>query len=649
MSGFEEIMKVQVTATTCSSKNERSKFTDTPNTTTSITEHDLLHLQTSKSAFNNSHLIKDSGKLYQEEKENSPTPLRFTHQTDDGNNYFELCNDHGKHVKSEHGNLLQDENQQSYFKLTNKDCKHNYEPVPLTSHEKLPLVAKQYNPNTERFENCDWYDTYYGSYSCQGYHLPHRHFSSPEIPASIPSINHTTIIADDKFPNKAINNIVQMTKKPKILHTDQQARHGPRHRSDGRCDFTIASHHSYRDFSGVPPTEEDRERYNNKKKEYARRIKNCYTTNEMDDCDGNEAMKQKRGRGNREARSGPNKFIGFMGTNFPARLHDLLSHDEDISNIITWLPHGRSWIVLDKKEFVRKVAPSHFQISKFESFTRQVNGWGFKRITQGPDINSYYHELFLRGMPHLIQWMKRSTSSGSGRRKIRSHKEPDFHAISQIHPIPDYYGASRDHHHDFSPPTLEESASVYLPQLNSSDCREVLDILNEPSPTPPTRKGYDKMKSSKLVSGVEPVMCSFHPALPSPIQPKAKRIKISMGTMTKTHNVNGEKSNTSNKVIHDNIDHESPLSSKEIREVKEFWSGNCCSSLLACPYPNHEGSYYQELHSSSQHSHLHNDDESTDESTSYQGKTDDFVTCQGHQNFDCSQDFLGEITSLALL
>lgn len=81
------------------------------------------------------------------------------------------------------------------------------------------------------------------------------------------------------------------------------------------------------------------------------------------------------------------------------------------------------------------------KISKFESFTRQVNGWGFKRITQGPDINSYYHELFLQGMPHLIQWMKRATSSGLGKRKCRSdpRDEPDFYEISKRYPIPDYY------------------------------------------------------------------------------------------------------------------------------------------------------------------------------------------------------------------
>lgn len=44
-------------------------------------------------------------------------------------------------------------------------------------------------------------------------------------------------------------------------------------------------------------------------------------------------------------------------------------------------------------------------------------------------------------MPHLIQWMKRTTSSGLGKRKCRSdpRDEPDFYQISKRYPIPDYY------------------------------------------------------------------------------------------------------------------------------------------------------------------------------------------------------------------
>jgi hypothetical protein len=57
-------------------------------------------------------------------------------------------------------------------------------------------------------------------------------------------------------------------------------------------------------------------------------------------------------------------------------------------------------------------------------------------------MNSYYHELFLRGMPHLIQWMKRvAPSKQAGRRRIRADPkdEPNFYDIGSVYPIPDYY------------------------------------------------------------------------------------------------------------------------------------------------------------------------------------------------------------------
>ena len=144
--------------------------------------------------------------------------------------------------------------------------------------------------------------------------------------------------------------------------------------------------HTYRDFSKVPPSREDLERYSNNKIEYDRRIKEKRETikDRMQDQKSSlvKAPKhlldkksklnlKKNGRGNKCNGDGNDSFIGFMGTNFPARLHDLLSHEEDISDIITWLPHGRSWIVRNKREFLEKVAPSHFQVRQNESNAAQ--------------------------------------------------------------------------------------------------------------------------------------------------------------------------------------------------------------------------------------------------------------------------------------
>jgi hypothetical protein len=78
---------------------------------------------------------------------------------------------------------------------------------------------------------------------------------------------------------------------------------------------------------------------------------------------------------------------------FPMKLHQIISAQDHEEFITCWLPHGRSWRVVKPKAFEAKVIPLYFRHAKHASFMRQVNGWGFKRITQGPDQNSYYHEV----------------------------------------------------------------------------------------------------------------------------------------------------------------------------------------------------------------------------------------------------------------
>jgi len=76
-----------------------------------------------------------------------------------------------------------------------------------------------------------------------------------------------------------------------------------------------------------------------------------------------------------------------------------------------------------------------FEHAKFSSFVRQANGWGFRRLTQGKDRNSYYHEQFLRGLPHLCKTMKRP---GVNQKKTADPEhEPDFYKISEEHPVPE--------------------------------------------------------------------------------------------------------------------------------------------------------------------------------------------------------------------
>ena len=119
--------------------------------------------------------------------------------------------------------------------------------------------------------------------------------------------------------------------------------------------------------------------------------------------------------------------------NFTARLHRVLSHPQN-SAVITWMvsdtscvsillntnwfclcgrycycfewfyssrfsythsstahiltlqqPHGRAFKILSKEKLITDVLPNYYVCKKYESFSRQLNGWGFKRLHQsGP-------------------------------------------------------------------------------------------------------------------------------------------------------------------------------------------------------------------------------------------------------------------------
>lgn len=90
---------------------------------------------------------------------------------------------------------------------------------------------------------------------------------------------------------------------------------------------------------------------------------------------------------------------------FPQRLMKVLA-DEEHSDTITWLPHGRSFFILKRKKFVADVLPRYFRQSKFTSFTRKLKRWGFTRVTQrGPETGAYFHEFFQRRQPNLCLQM----------------------------------------------------------------------------------------------------------------------------------------------------------------------------------------------------------------------------------------------------
>jgi len=120
---------------------------------------------------------------------------------------------------------------------------------------------------------------------------------------------------------------------------------------------------------------------------------------------------------------------------FPVKLYAILGQKE-FSDIIIWMPHGRSWKVLKPNLFESLVMPLFFEYSNYHSFNRLVNAWSFRRISSGPDRGSYYHELFLRGKPHLQKYMRRLPKTHK-KLPMKKCDEPDFYKLAESSPLPE--------------------------------------------------------------------------------------------------------------------------------------------------------------------------------------------------------------------
>ncbi len=126
---------------------------------------------------------------------------------------------------------------------------------------------------------------------------------------------------------------------------------------------------------------------------------------------------------------------GGVPVPFPLKLHALLDTIEadGHADVISWQPHGRSFRVHKTKEFVDTIMPRYFRQSKLTSFQRQLNLYGFARITRGRDKGGYYHELFMRGKLFLANRIKRSKVKGTKIKAVTSPEtEPNFYCMPYV-------------------------------------------------------------------------------------------------------------------------------------------------------------------------------------------------------------------------
>jgi len=87
------------------------------------------------------------------------------------------------------------------------------------------------------------------------------------------------------------------------------------------------------------------------------------------------------------------------------------------SDIAEWSHDGLSFTIKNADAFAVDVLPLYFNHSKFQSFTRQLNFYGFVKKRSDPDLQvhtkavRFSHPYFRRGEPELLHKITRTTAS----------------------------------------------------------------------------------------------------------------------------------------------------------------------------------------------------------------------------------------------
>ena len=80
--------------------------------------------------------------------------------------------------------------------------------------------------------------------------------------------------------------------------------------------------------------------------------------------------------------------------NFPEILYEIIMNEKDYGTVISWLSHGRGFIIHDKDMFQERVLLPHFDGAKYTSFTRRLKRWNFERVSRGKSIIVCYMGVY---------------------------------------------------------------------------------------------------------------------------------------------------------------------------------------------------------------------------------------------------------------
>lgn len=159
---------------------------------------------------------------------------------------------------------------------------------------------------------------------------------------------------------------------------------------------------------------------------------------------------------------------------FPLKLYRMLETvtREGKDHIVGWGQDGVSFHVHDTDLFLTEILPSYFRQTKYKSFQRQLNFYGFRRINHGPLEGSYCHEWFVRGNEEQCKKIRRQTNQEAQQRA----RNNDMASVSSSGSTPSCGGQEEE---DTQPPDLLECSERSEPETLDSNTTQQEDAEDD--------------------------------------------------------------------------------------------------------------------------------------------------------------------------
>ncbi|XP_072943098.1 heat shock factor protein-like isoform X2 [Epargyreus clarus] len=110
-----------------------------------------------------------------------------------------------------------------------------------------------------------------------------------------------------------------------------------------------------------------------------------------------------------------------IGASVPAFLGKLwkLVNDPETNHLISWSPGGKTFVIKNQAEIARELLPLYYKHNNMASFIRQLNMYGFHKITSvengglryEKDEIEFSHPCFMRGHAYLLEHIKRKIAN----------------------------------------------------------------------------------------------------------------------------------------------------------------------------------------------------------------------------------------------